>query len=67
MDPNATFAAACRSGDAAPSEIDRWVERWHTGSSDLELHEFLGLSIEEYIRWVKEPASIDEIIWPKRA
>jgi hypothetical protein len=33
---------------------------------DLELHEFLGFTLEEYARWVKEPDSIHESIRAKR-
>jgi hypothetical protein len=66
MVTNTTFAGACQTGQADPTQIDAWVERWHSEPMDLELHEFLGLTLEEYARWVKEPYSIHEIILAKR-
>jgi hypothetical protein len=29
------------------------VEKWHLGTSELELHEYLGLSWAEYSEWIK--------------
>jgi hypothetical protein len=66
MVPNATFAGACQTGQADATQIDAWLERWHLEPMDLELHEFLGLTLEEYVRWVKEPDSLHEIILAKR-
>jgi hypothetical protein len=33
--------------------IDDIIDEWHKGDSDLELHEYLGMSLEEYGKFVK--------------
>lgn len=33
--------------------IDDAVDAWHEGGSNVELHEFLGFTWEEYGRWVE--------------
>lgn len=42
--------------------FDDAIDEWHTGSSKLELHEYLGLTWEEYKRWGENPRSIFDII-----
>jgi hypothetical protein len=34
-------------------DIDDLIDEWHTGDSALELYEYLGMSIEDYERFVK--------------
>lgn len=42
-------------------EIDDAVERWHKGAGEgLELHEYLGWSVEEYSAWVRNPDAIPD-------
>lgn len=38
--------------------IDDLVEYWHENNVDCELHEFLGLTREEFVDFVKNPNSI---------
>ena len=33
--------------------IDDLIEEWHDGDSSLELYEYLGMSLEEYKKFVK--------------
>lgn len=33
--------------------IDALIEAWHTGDSDIPLHEYLGLTWQEYLDWLK--------------
>jgi hypothetical protein len=33
--------------------VDFYVLKWHNGKSKLELHEFLGLSLEQYSKFVE--------------
>lgn len=48
--PHRTFIDAVLAGDAVLSDLDDWVGRWHDSDSDLKLHEWLGLTGEEYAR-----------------
>jgi len=35
-------------------DLDDLIERWHEGDGEgMELHEYLGMSREEYRRWVE--------------
>lgn len=54
------------AGEASPEEIDDAVAAWHEGGSGLELHEFLGMTWEEYALWVETPAALDSIVTARR-
>jgi hypothetical protein len=54
-------ATATSEPTANESELDELVERWHNcEDSDLPLHEFLGISWDEYARWVQHPTPVPE-------
>ncbi len=36
-----------------PKDIDDKIDEWHKGDSNLPLHEFLGMTEEEYAKWVE--------------
>ncbi len=59
-----TFVDDCLAGVATLDEIDDYVERWHEGTigHDVELRELLGMSKQEYARWMQDANAIDEII-----
>lgn len=50
------------SGDALWTDIDEWVERWHSSDSAEPLHEYLGLDWNDYSLWVEQPNSLRLII-----
>lgn len=56
--------------DASTKELlDDLVEEWHTRDDDpgVELHEYLGMSWDEYARWVEGRTSASErAAWAKR-
>lgn len=33
-------------------DIDDFIDEWHDGPYDSQLHEFLGMTHEEYVSWV---------------
>lgn len=39
-------------------DLDEKVEYWHTHETGMELREFLGLTPDEYIKWVKNETEI---------
>jgi len=61
-DPKRTFLELCAAGRAAPAEIDDYVDRWHDEASDQALHEYLGMTREEYAAWVKDASSLVGIL-----
>ena len=61
-DRQATFVEACLSGTAGLADVDRFVERWHLGGDTRPLHEFLGLTPQEYAAWVEDPQTLRFIL-----
>ena len=59
---NVSFVDLCGRGDVSPDQIDDFVEQWHVGGSGLSLHEFLGMSWEEYSAWVLNPGLLPRIV-----
>jgi len=61
---NSSFIEKCINGDASLDEIDDYIDEWHDSDStnDLELHEFLGMSWEEYSLWAIKPSLLAEIL-----
>lgn len=58
-----SFIGLVLSGRAILQDIDSYVEQWHEAedgspAADMELHEFLGLSWDEYRLWVEKPESL---------
>jgi hypothetical protein len=60
------FIDLCVRGEALPAEIDDFVEHWHEGDSALPLHEFLGMTPEEYSAWLRKPDFLQCIITAHR-
>ena len=55
-----TFAERYRNGQR-PDILDE-IDAWHDSPGDLELHEYLGLTKEQYARWVEEPSSLKDLL-----
>jgi hypothetical protein len=47
-----TFMERYLAGEARDDEIDDYVDAWHTTPGGQELHEFLGMSKDEYGLWL---------------
>lgn len=67
-----TFVDRVLSGRARAKDIDDYVSAWHSADEDsiaavLELHEYLGLTWDEYCLWVEHPESLRFIIAARRA
>lgn len=48
-----TFLDEYFAGRATEDDINDWIDEWHEGDSDEELHVFLGLTWPEYGDWVE--------------
>jgi hypothetical protein len=59
-----TFINKCISGDAFLDEIDLHVEKWHEGKEGdgLELHDYLGMTWDEYSLWGSRPSILPHIV-----
>lgn len=54
----ATFIELCIVGKVLMDEIDDFISEWHKLKPETPLHEFLGMTWEEYSMWVGD----DEIL-----
>lgn len=61
-EPRQTFMELAIDGYREADEIDDFVSEWHDAGSGLKLHEFLGMTHEEYTLWVAEPDLISLIV-----
>lgn len=62
-----TFIEDVLSGDARLDDVDDYVERWHTAPREspiakMQLHEYLGLTRDEYGKWVEQSAYMKSIV-----
>jgi hypothetical protein len=49
------------AGEVEPEAIDDFVDEWHEGEYTASLAEFLGMSDDEYWRWVKDANALPDI------
>ena len=61
-----SFVDKCLAGDAFAHEMDDFIDKWHEGGEDQELHEFLGMTEQEYDVWVERPESLSYILFARR-
>lgn len=67
MSRDATFVDLALTGDVVMDEIEDFVEEWHTSKRITEpIHEFLGMTEEEYALWVEQPGSLRLILAARR-
>lgn len=59
---DSSFMTLALDGRALADEIEDYVELWHGSDSSQEVHEFLGMTFEEYSLWVADADSIDIIL-----
>lgn len=58
------FIDKCLSGNALIDEIEDYVDAWHDGKEGQrqELHEYLGMTWDEYSVWGTKPSVLPYII-----
>lgn len=60
------FIQLCLEGDRMLDEIDDAVDDWHDGDTGVALHDFLGMSRDEYSLWVLNPDVLPLIVTSRR-
>ncbi|MEU6228328.1 hypothetical protein [Streptomyces sp. NPDC047042] len=63
---SATFVDDALTGVSGITDIDSYVDSWHESDSDLELHDYLGLTWDEYRLWVEKPNTLRFILSARR-
>lgn len=66
MSDTSPFIQLAVDGYVMADEIDDFVETWHDSISDEELHDYLGLTWQEYSLWVSDNDNIYIIIAARR-
>lgn len=65
-----TFFDLYSRGQALPDDIDDFIDRWHDRvdlqARSLPLHEYLGLTLNEYELWVRDPDALPHILIARR-
>ena len=51
-----------RIDDVRSDDIDDFVKEWHESKSELSIHEFLGMTEDEYKLWVEQPEILEAIL-----
>jgi hypothetical protein len=61
-----TFFDLYSRGQALPDDIDDFVDKWHEEADpqarSLPLHEYLGLTLDEYEFWVHDPDVLPQVL-----
>lgn len=65
-DRSKTFIDLCLSGEASMEDVDDFVDAWHDGAGKLSLREGLGMSEQEYARWINDPRELSRVIASKK-
>ena len=60
-----TFVEQCLTGRAVASDIDDFVDQWHSGRGAGSLRTHLGFTEEEYALWVELPRSLSIIVFAR--
>ena len=62
-----TFIDRYARGELAEADIDDFIDDWHDGKTGVaDLHDYLGLSWDEYGEWVKHEGALDRIVKARR-
>ncbi|MBF8720963.1 hypothetical protein [Pseudomonas guariconensis] len=63
-----SFVEQCLEGSVLEQEIDQFVEAWHEGreGADMELHEYLGMTWEEYQLWATTPSVLPFVLTARK-
>lgn len=56
------FITDCINGNALISDINQYIDNWHESASELSIYDFLGMTKEEYIMFVKDESYLNNII-----
>ncbi len=61
-----TFVDLCLKGKVPLDEMDDFIDRWHDSPEGRDLHDYLGMTKEEYSLWLRVPDALPYIIKARR-
>ena len=56
------FIDRCLSGEVLLEDIDDFVAEWHMSDVGAPIHDYLGMTQEEYFLWVEDPKVLPDIV-----
>lgn len=62
MSDDLRFIHQVLEGYVLADEIDDFIDRWHDDDTDMELHDYLGLTRQEYSLFVEHPDYVNMIV-----
>ena len=64
-----SFVELCLNGEARNCDVDTFIAQWHSGLAgmDVELHEYLGFTWDEYRVWSATPSALEPILDARRS
>ena len=57
-----SFIEKCLRSEVLLEDIDDFVDLWHKDSGNMALHDFLGMTQEEYSLWIADPSTLPFIV-----
>ncbi|RFP16625.1 hypothetical protein D0T25_18390 [Duganella sp. BJB488] len=57
-----SFIEKCLAHEATPEDIDDYIELWHQNPGDQPLHEYLGMTRNEYALWIVNAAILPTLL-----
>jgi hypothetical protein len=57
-----SFIEKCLSREATPQDIDDFIDQWHENPGEQQLHDFLGMTRNEYALWIANAAILPTIL-----
>jgi len=53
-------------GKVKSEDIDDFIDRWHEAPGGRELHDYLGMTKQEYALWLRRPDALPDIVKDRR-
>lgn len=61
-----TFIELCVKGEETVDDVQKYINKWHSSKRGFTLRETLGLTYQEYSKWLAEEISLEKILQQRR-
>jgi DNA-directed RNA polymerase specialized sigma subunit len=62
-----TFMEQYINGEVLAEDIDDFIDAWHRNPENKEIFEYLGMTMEEYSIWLRDPDVLPHVARARRA
>jgi len=56
------FVKACLTSESRAEDIYNFIDQWHESDATMPLPEYLGMTADEYVRWLENPQTLGVIL-----